>query len=230
MYHLLSSNTKLVKGLEFGYLNLGLQLAPARTSGYQTCPMSTEGCRTACIFSSGLARMFKKINEARIRKTKMYFENRPEFMRLLNEDIERAKVQAQGMGLKLCIRLNVFSDIPWEETGVMESHPTVAFMDYTAIAKRFFKKLPANYHLTFSRKETKDNHKDCRRVLKAGGNVAVVFRGGILPAEFMGHKVIDGDLSDLRINDEKNVIVGLKDKGEGKKDESGFVVEVGANE
>jgi hypothetical protein len=225
VYHLLSTNTKLAKGLEFGYLNLGLQLAPAKTSGYQTCPMSTAGCRAACIFVSGFARIFAKINEARIRKTKLYFENRPEFMRLLELDITKAQEQAVKLGKELVIRLNVFSDIPWEESGIMEKFPTVRFMDYTAIAKRFFKKLPANYHLTFSRKETAQNHKDCERVLQAGGNVAVVFRGG-LPDTFMGKPVIDGDLSDLRLFDPKNVIVGLKDKGEGKKDTSGFIVDV----
>ena len=39
--------------------------------------------------------------------------------------------------------------------------------------------LPANYHLTFSRSET--NEADCKRVLEAGGNVAVVFAGEMKP-------------------------------------------------
>jgi hypothetical protein len=61
-------------------------------------------------------------------------------------------------------------------------------------------------------------------VLAAGGNVAVVFRGS-LPETFKGYKVVDGDLTDLRFADEKNVVVGLTQKGQAKKDESGFVVE-----
>ena len=229
MYHLLSTNQKLEKSLELGYLNLGLQLAPAKTSGYQTCPLSTAGCRNACIFTSGFAAIYKRINEARIRKTRLYFENRPEFMRLLHDDIERAKSQAAKMGLKLCLRLNVFSDIPWEESGVMQAHPSVQFMDYTAIAKRFFKQLPPNYHLTFSRKETAGNHDDCKAVLDAGGNIAVAFatkRTGILPNRYMGKPVINGDLHDLRFLDKKGVIVGLRAKGKGRKDQSGFVVRV----
>lgn len=222
MYNLLSANAKLEKGLEFGYLNLGLQLAPAKTSGYQTCPMSTEGCRTACIFTAGMAGMYKRINEARIRKTKLYFENRAEFMRLLRADLDKAVKQAEKMSLKLVVRLNVFSDIAWEETGIIQEYPAVQFMDYTAIPKRFFKKLPPNYHLTFSRKESND--KDVEKVLKAGGNVAVVFRGG-LPETWKGFKVIDGDTHDNRFSDPHNVIVGLKDKGKGRKDQSGFVLE-----
>lgn len=222
MYNLLSANEKLEKGLEFGYLNLGLQLAPSTTSGYQTCPMASEGCKAACIFTSGFARMFKKVNEARIRKTRMYFERRDEFMALLRADIRKAMQQAEKLGLRLVLRLNVFSDIPWEETGIMGEFPTVQFMDYTAIPKRFFKTLPVNYHLTFSRKE--NNDAAVMKVLRAGGNVAVVFRGG-LPAVWNGYKVIDGDTHDNRFTDPKNVIVGLKDKGDGKRDKSGFVVE-----
>lgn len=55
-----------------------------------------------------------------------------------------------------------------------------------------------------------------------GGNVAMVFDK--VPKTFKGYKVIDGDESDLRFLDEKNVIVGLKAKGKGKKDTSGFVI------
>ncbi len=225
MYNLLSVNEKLQKGLEFGYLNLGLQLAPAMTSGYQTCPMASAGCKAACIFTTGFARMFKKINEARIRKTRMYFEERAEFMALLRADIRKAMKQAEKLRLRLVIRLNVFSDIPWEETGIIQEFPTVQFMDYTAIPKRFFKTLPANYHLTFSRKE--NNDLAVTQVLAAGGNVAVVFRGG-LPATWNGYRVVDGDVHDNRFTDPKNCVIGLKDKGDGKKDKSGFVVEGGA--
>ena len=56
-----------------------------------------------------------------------------------------------------------------------------------------------------------------------GMNVAVVFRKE-LPATYLGRKVINGDETDLRFLDEKNVIVGLKAKGKAKKDTSGFVV------
>ena len=62
-------------------------------------------------------------------------------------------------------------------------------------------------------------------VLKAKDvmNVAVVFRKE-LPETYLGRKVVNGDETDLRFFDEKNVIVGLKAKGKAKKDMSGFVV------
>lgn len=221
MYNLLSVNAKLEKGKDFGILNLGLQLAPSDTSGFNTCPTASPGCRASCIFTSGNAQIFKHINEARIRKTRMYFEQRAEFMALLRADIRKGMRQAEKLGMKLVIRLNVFSDIPWEETGIMGEFPTVQFMDYTAIPKRFFKTLPPNYHLTFSRKE--NNDAAVQKVLKAGGNVAVAFSGP-LPATWNGYKVIDGDLHDNRWQDEKNIIVGLKAKGKGRKDQSGFII------
>jgi hypothetical protein len=56
-----------------------------------------------------------------------------------------------------------------------------------------------------------------------GGNVAVVFRNK-LPKQWEDRKVIDGDESDLRFKDPQGCVVGLVEKGDAKKDSSGFVV------
>jgi hypothetical protein len=58
--------------------------------------------------------------------------------------------------------------------------------------------------------------------LRAGGNVAVVFRGG-LPETWNGYPVIDGDVTDVRYLDPRGVVVGLKAKGKARTDTSGFV-------
>jgi hypothetical protein len=110
---------------------------------------------------------------------------------------------------------------------LLSEFSTVQFYDYTASLTRMERwlagKMPANYHLTFSRKEnTPDQVVDA--VVKSGGNVAVVFDK--LPTTWRGHKVIDGDLNDLRFLDPVGVIVGLKAKGKAKTDASGFVVHV----
>jgi len=90
--------------------------------------------------------------------------------------------------------------------------------------------MPKNYHLTFSRNETNDFQST--QVLKSGGNVAVVFRNK-LPETYKGFKVINGDEHDLRFLDQKNVVVGLKEKlslnkatGKLDRDKSGFVVDL----
>jgi hypothetical protein len=84
---------------------------------------------------------------------------------------------------------------------------------------------PRNYHLTFSRSET--NEADCKEVLAAGGNVAVVFAGPF-PDEYLGAGLVSGDESDLRHLDPRRprgVIIGLSPKGlKAKRDKSGFVV------
>jgi hypothetical protein len=106
----------------------------------------------------------------------------------------------------------------------MAMFPNVQFYDYTKVpvARR---NPAANYHLTFSLSESNDA--DAYDALAAGYNVAVVFdiksRGGELPATFMGREVINADDSDVRFYDPRGVIVGLKAKGDAKRDRSGFV-------
>ena len=79
--------------------------------------------------------------------------------------------------------------------------------------------------MTFSRSETNDD--DCRAVLAAGGNVAVVFRKKPLPSIWHGFPVLDGDQTDLRFLDPAGSVIGLTAKGSAKKETSGFVVDVG---
>ena len=47
-----------------------------------------------------------------------------------------------------------------------------------------------------------------------------------LPKKWLGRRVIDGDVSDLRHLDPKKVVVGLIAKGKAKKDFNGFVQDV----
>ena len=221
-----TGNPKLMKGEKKGYLSFVLHLAPADLSGKNTCPKATEGCKQACLNTAGRGGIFKKgettnvIQQARIRKTKMFFENREQFLADLESDIRAGIKQAQKQGLTPAFRLNGTSDISWEKYGIIEKFPEVQFYDYTKILGRKVSHLP-NYHLTFSRAD--GNEMDARLASSAGMNVAVVFKKE-LPDTYFGKKVINGDDTDLRFLDEKNVIVGLKAKGKAKKDTSGFVV------
>ena len=45
-----------------------------------------------------------------------------------------------------------------------------------------------------------------------------------LPKTYNNKKVIDGDKSDLQMLNYSNVILGLKAKGEAKKDKTGFTI------
>lgn len=217
-----TGNTKTVKGEKKGYMTFIMHLAPSRLSGYQTCPMASQGCAAACLNTAGRGR-FTKTQEARIKKTRWFFEDRESFMGQLVKDIGAAIRKAGREGFIPTIRLNGTSDIRWEtvrywDRTIFEWFPNVQFYDYTKIPNRT--NIPSNYHLTFSRSEENDNNAEA--MLAAGMNVAVVFKS--LPLTHFGYPVISGDETDLRFLDPKNVVVGLTAKGKAKLDSSGFVV------
>ena len=231
-------NTKTVKGEAWGYRTYILHLAPSNLSGYNVCPMASKGCAVACLNTSGRGR-FTRTQEARIRKTKLFFENRDVFMTMLVKDILAAVRDAKRNNLIPVFRLNGTSDIRWETVtvgtkvnstfmadNIMAVFPTIQFYDYTKLANRT--NLPANYHLTFSRSES--NHTEVNHILDTTRqNVAVVFnvkKNAPLPAYWDGREVEDGDLSDLRFLDKQGTIVGLRGKGKAKKDLSNFMVNV----
>ena len=232
---LLSKNPKVEKGEKAGYLTYILHLAPADLSGYQVCPMAElAGCKLGCLNTAGRGGIIKTgentniIQQARIRRTVMFFEERKRFMGLLVADIQNAIKQAGKLNMRLAIRLNGTSDLPWEKMRVgayrnlMDLFPDVIFYDYTKIEGRT---TPKNYHLTYSWGAGNQEH--AKREMARGRNVAVVFRDrDTMPKSFLDVPVIDGDDTDLRFTDPNGVIVGLYAKGKAKKDTSGFVVDM----
>ncbi len=232
MFKLLSTaNPKIQKGTSKGYLSFILHLAPADVSGYETCPKRTAGCTAACLNTAGRGGMFRKgettnvIQQARIRKTRYFYENREGFMEDLVGDIMRAVNFARRKGLKPVFRLNGTSDLAWEKyptrygaKNIFDQFPTLQFYDYTKVLGRKVQGLD-NYHLTFSAAD--GNQKDVERAIQQDMNVAVVFDK--LPTEYLGREVVNADEDDLRFLDPKGVVLGLKAKGRAKKDTSGFV-------
>ena len=230
-----TGNPKVLKGQAQGYNTYILHLAPANLSGYETCAKRTAGCTAACLNLAGRGGMFKKgestnvIQEARKRKTRLFFENRAEFMSLLLKDITLAIKQSKKLGLTPVFRLNGTSDLSWEKYEIVEGRnifqmfPDVQFYDYTKILGRKVKNIP-NYQLTFSAAD--GNDADVYRAIAEGLNVAVVFgikKTEAMPETFLGRPVFNGDESDLRFLDPKGVVVGLYAKGKAKKDTTGFV-------
>ena len=221
---LTTGNSKIIKGEKLGFITKGIHLAPANLSGYETCRWRSKGCTASCLNTAGRGRM-ETIQKSRIKKTKWFYEDRDSFLDKLDSEVESSDRLATKKDMELCLRLNLTSDVLWEDTGIMHKWTYLRFYDYTKSFKRMKAfldgQLPPNYHLTFSRSET--NHKLCKLVLEMGGNVAAVFRDE-LPDEYEEYEVINGDEHDLRFKDKKNVWVGLIEKGLAKKDETGFVL------
>lgn len=155
------------------------------------------------------------INRSRIQKTKLFFEDREFFMKWLIFEIRAGITKAKKMGFRFSVRLNNTSDISPERfildgKNILEIFPDVQFYDYTKVPsrKKLLQKYP-NYDMTFS--YSGYNMADCMEMLKNKIRVAMVFKK-IIPTEYLGHKVINGDAYDMRHRDDTAAIVGLKYK------------------
>lgn len=205
-------NAKTKRGESLGVLTGILHLNPATTD--KLCPYASAECKALCLVNSGRSEFMPMINEARTRKTIAFLENRQAFVAQLAKDITALEKRAKKLGLRAAVRLNGTSDILWERFIDFAEFPEVQFYDYTKIPIRF-RKLAANYHLTFS--FSGHNWNECDKALEQGVNVAIVFDGTI-PSKFMGRTVIDGTDHDVRFMDaERGAIVALVPKGKRAK-------------
>ena len=214
------ANTKLEKGEKIGVMTTGVSFAPASTVALKTiCSHSNKQCVDSCLATSGMGQwhMIRKdgshsIADSRALKTIWWERDREGFIVKLKHELKLFQARAERAGMIAACRLNILSDIMWQtETDVMQSNKEINFYGYSKVPA--FKNLPDNYHVTFSRSGTNDKH--VKKAIKAGINVAVVFEGN-LPKTWRGIPVINGDETDARFLDPKNVIVGLRAKGSAK--------------
>ena len=224
---LTADNPKLRKGEVTNWLTMGAALSPHKTvDGLNVCASASAGCIGGCLDHQGMGSFQRSIHIYRAAKTWLAV-NEPEiFYRLLNLDIQAAVKRAAKKLQRLACRLNVFSDIMHEKDKrgreLVERWQDVQFYDYTAHLKRMLRDdRPANYHLTYSRKEKRDAQS--LTVLNAGKNVAVVFNHATLPKEYLGAKVVDGDISDMRWQDGSPRVIGLKMKYASMDDAYGMI-------
>jgi len=224
------TNAKTVKGQKQRYLTGILYMMPDD----KLCPMSIKaGCREACLVSAGRAAFTPGIGQVRAARTRFFHQDREHFMALLLTEIRALVRKAQRKGMTPAVRLNGTSDVNWANVtyqglSVFEHFPEVQFYDYTkspSIVRAAAGE--SNWTVTASYSEASVQYAMLIKAAadKYGANLAVVFRDGNLPETFMGRPVINGDETDLRFLDKQGVIVGLKAKGQAKKDKTGFVVD-----
>lgn len=226
------SNAKLAKLPGIEYLDemfevFGLSLAAHDVSGFNVCPQSTPACRSFCVLDKvGRANM-PNVRDARVRKTRLLFENPTEFHRLLRLDFEKVARLAARDHFTPLMRLDVASDLGWFRYA--RDFPSFVFYAYTKVASRFTKPIPPNMHLTYSWNElSRSRGVSPQRIFDAGQNVAVVVdtfygRGqkpnGRLPETLtidgVTAPVRDGDLHDWRIPhaDGRGNYIALRFKG-----------------
>jgi hypothetical protein len=228
------ADAKTVKGQKYGFLTGILYLSPAKSSGYQVCPMARLAqCEAPCLNWAGRGAM-NCVQKSRLNKTLWFFQEKETFMHTLVRNIEALVRKSKRMGLEPRVRLNGTSDIRWEREdfedvsgrhymNIMQRFPDVIFYDYTKDANRT--DLPANYDLTFSYSGVPEFQPYVEKAMDKGMRMAVVWRSvAKIPQMFKGIQVVNGDNSDVRDMDEQGVIVGLYAKGKAKRDTSGFVL------
>ena len=186
------------------------------------------GCMEDCLVGAGLAEVYESINLARQARTDYWHNEQERFLVQLSRELENfsrlcAKQRVQGV-----VRLNVMSDVSWEEHTIPQSFPELQFYDYTKKARRFHgQRQPDNYRLMFSYSGAKHYQSQVQSFLKSYSDapMAVVFRNKNFPETFMGRPVINGDDSDWVNVNHRGVVVGLVAKGPAKTNTNGFVVD-----
>ena len=127
-----TTNYKANKNIDLGYHTYFLSLAHSDISGYNVCPMANKlkageknknksTCSSVCVGYNGFAQIYKNVMKSRVRKTKMFFENRNEFMQLLIKDIQKAINYSLKRGFIPTFRLNAYSDIKYENIKVIHN-------------------------------------------------------------------------------------------------------------
>lgn len=139
------------------------------------CVRATPECQSSCLAFSGrnLADDYNTVKKYSLMQALVY---EPEaFVRMLWEAISIHRDASYRANTMPLVRLNVFSDLPWElmVPRLFEDFHDVQFYDYTKVPGRT---VPSNYDLTFSFAGTERNVEGMDvEVRRFGRRVAVVF-------------------------------------------------------
>jgi len=197
---------------------LGLSLYPHKGIGFGNVCRFAKRCIKSCLAHQGQGPV-PGVMAARVAKTVLWYLARPWFLARLDHELENFRARFPE-GMTVGVRLNMFSDIDWEDTGVIDNHPDIMFYDYTKNPNRWGW-VRKNYWVTFSYDGGNDD--DALRILRAGGNVSVVFyletsdpvcgkaaHRQPLPKRWKKFRVIDGGKTDWRPDDPRGIVVGLR--------------------
>jgi hypothetical protein len=249
-------NPKIAKGQKAGVLTGVLHLLPAgeyarlaRANGdavvslTNTCPFA-GGCRHTCLNTAGrggipmasyAGRAFtNNVQHGRYKRTRMLDTSPAAFVATLIRDVRLLADYARANGYDVAIRLDGTSDLALDlrfpELAAAIADVGAVRYDYTKDAARALASAngETSTRYVYSLDKGAAREAAARRVLGAGGNVAVVFRvkrGRPLPAVWNGYDVVDGDVTDLRYLDPRGTVVGLRAKGSAYHDATGFVRE-----
>jgi len=167
----------------------------------------------------------QNVIDGRQARTNLWHADRDAFLSTLKKELHNFIRLCGKQNVVPVTRLNVLSDIPWENYLDFEDEFRALFSyDYTKLPARLGK-TPSNYRLMFSYSKADGFQNQVKRALEHRVPVTAVFRGG-LPSQFLGRPVFDGDISDLANLEQVDSVIGLRVKGhQAKKSESPFIID-----
>jgi hypothetical protein len=221
------SSAKTIKGQKIGYLTAICYLTPDE----KLCPFAKlAGCFEPCLKNAGRG-AFNSVQAARLAKTRFFYENQRAFMLSLCADIWSHQRRANKLKLIPLVRPNGTSDIAFENIQIdgktiFQLFADVQFYDYTKHPSRKLDgKTAGNYDLTYSFSALTPKNISIKGLTNSANvRAAVVFqKQADIPKSFRGWQVVDGDDTDVRHIEPRQVVVALYAKGKAKNDYSGFV-------
>jgi len=213
------SEKSLIGGSKIRILSLSLMpddtLCPARW---------LADCAEDCLRSSGRG-IQQNVIDGRQARTNLWHADRDAFLSTLKKELHNFIRLCDRQNVVPVTRLNVLSDIPWENyLDFADEFRALFSYDYTKLPARLGK-TPSNYRLMFSYSKAPGFQKQVERALTHRVPMTAVFRGG-LPATFLGRPVYDGDVSDIANLEQVDSIIGLRVKGhQAKKSASPFIID-----
>ena len=187
------------------------------------CPFASPECSAACLgHNSGLLSMDEQ-KQSRIWKTALYVGARELWRALLRFELAAFAQHCKSKGLQGAVRIDGSSDTG-EGIRHARSFGNLTFYDYHKVRSRSSKLV----RLCYSFDGSEQSRKHARKVLAAGGNVAVVFNArpkfrtraaDPLPTTWEGFPVFDGDIHDYLPADPRGQVRGLHFKA--ARDRSG---------
>jgi len=183
---------------------------PSPKNAKTVCLGSTPECRASCLVMSGQNSIGEEKHRIKAAKTGWLLKQPLLFARLLHSGICVHRGVTLCRSKSLAVRLNVYSDVPWEIIwpDLFETFSDIQFYDYTKVPGRV---TPENYDITFSYSGRNQEH--VLYEIERGHRVAVVFGLGVgmsFPQTWNGLRVVDGARSDFRPSDPPDVCVGLR--------------------
>lgn len=194
---------------------VGVSMLPHRLASQSVnmCVNSTIECRKFCLNDTGRGAL-SSVQRGRLWKTQLLVWNPNAWFTMLWNELELA---LKRYGPQYRARLNMFSDVAWEETFPSEfwdHFNNVLFQDYTKQWARHV--TPRNYRIVYSASE-RTGGEYIELKLSTGASVAVVFdvrgRRAPLPSTWRGWPVIDGTVDDDLWSRPDRVVIGLRPRG-----------------